>query len=85
MLLRAEWEDLTDGQPFLPDISWWDNLREELPPLSPYEPVILAMDAATGRTATSSDCFAMIALTRHPDSGRADDTVAVRYAKVWQA
>ncbi len=84
VLLDAEWEDLTDGQPFLPDISWWDSCKEELPPLTPNEPMILALDAATGRTASSSDCFAVLGLTRHPDASRAHNTVAVRYAKVWQ-
>ncbi len=85
VLLLAEWEDLTEGQPFLPDMTWWDQCQEPLPPLSPREPVVLALDAATGRQATSSDCFAMIATTRHPENARAKDTVAVRYAKTWQA
>jgi hypothetical protein len=49
VLLEAQWEDLTDGQPFLPDISWWDNCKETLPPLTPREPMILGVDAATGK------------------------------------
>ena len=85
VLLEAAWEDLTEGQPFLPDMTWWDNCKETLPPLSPREPMILGVDAATGRTASSSDCFAIIGVTRHPDPHRAQDTVAVRYAKTWQA
>jgi hypothetical protein len=84
VLLEAQWEDLTDGQPFLPDISWWDSCKEKLPPLQPNEPVVLGLDAATGRTASSSDCFAILAVTRHPDRSRSNTTLAVRYAKVWQ-
>jgi len=85
VLLDAAWEDLTEGQPFLPDMTWWDNCKEALPPLTPKEPMVLGVDAATGRTATSSDCFAVVGVTRHPDANKARDTVAVRYARVWQA
>jgi len=82
VLLEAQWEDLTDGAPFLPDMTWWDNCQEPLPPLDPYEPMVLGLDAATGRVATSSDCFAVTGVTRHPQR---PDTIAVRYAKIWQA
>jgi len=85
VLLEAAWEDLTEGQPFLPDMTWWDNCKEPLPPLGQYEPMVLGVDAATGRTMTSSDCFAIIGVTRHPDPARAGNTAAVRYAKTWQA
>jgi len=85
VLLEAAWEDLTEGQPFLPDMTWWDNGQEKLPPLSPREPMILGIDAATGRTMTSSDCFAIVGVTRHPDRDRGRDSIAVRYAKTWQA
>jgi len=85
VLLEAAWEDLTDGQPFLPDITWWDNCQEDLPPLSPNEPMVLGVDAATGRASSSSDCFAIIGVTRHPDPARANTTIATRYAKMWQA
>lgn len=85
VLLEAAWEDLAEGQPFLPDISWWDSCKEDLPPLSPNEPMVLGVDAATGRTASSSDCFAITGITRHPNAHRADTTLAVRYAKIWQA
>lgn len=47
--------------------------------------MVLGLDAATGRTATSSDCFAIIGVTRHPDHRRAENSIAVRYAKTWQA
>ena len=85
VLLEAAWEDLSDGQPFLPDMTWWDNCKEDLPPLTPREPMVIGVDAATGRTTTSSDCFAIVGVTRHPDRNRGADTIAVRYAKTWQA
>ena len=85
VLLEAAWEDLSDGQPFLPDMTWWDNCKEKLPPLTPREPMVIGVDAATGRTTTSSDCFAIVGVTRHPDRNRGADTIAVRYAKTWQA
>lgn len=85
VLLDAEWEDLTEGQPFLPDMTWWDHCQEKLPPLTQREPLVVSLDAATGRTTTSSDCFAIVGVTRHPARQRAGDTVAVRYAKTWQA
>jgi len=85
VLLEAAWEDLSEGQPFLPDMTWWDHCREDVPPLGTRESLVLALDAATGRTATSSDCFAIVGVTRHPDPAKADDTVAVRYNKTWQA
>jgi len=85
VLLEAQWEDLTEGQPFLPDMTWWDHCREELPPLRPHEPLIIGLDAATGRTSSVSDCFAIVGVTRHPDPAKADNSVAVRYAKTWQA
>lgn len=85
VLLDAAWEDADEGQPFLPHMSWWDECKEPLPPLDPKEPLILSVDAATGRTSGESDCFAIVGITRHPDSDRAHDSVAVRYIKLWQA
>jgi hypothetical protein len=85
VLLDAAWEDAEEGQPFLPHISWWDDCREELPPIEPNEPLILSVDAATGRMSGESDCFAIVGITRHPDPTRRHDSVAVRYLKVWQA
>lgn len=84
VLLDAEWEDLTEGQPFLPDMIWWDNCREDIPPLTRNEQLVIALDAATGRTVTSSDCFAIVGVTRHPDPRRRETDVAIRYSKVWQ-
>ncbi|HUT60112.1 MAG TPA: terminase family protein, partial [Phycisphaerae bacterium] len=54
VLLEAAWEDLSEGQPFLPDMTWWDHCREDVPPLGTRESLVLALDAATGRMATSS-------------------------------
>jgi hypothetical protein len=84
VLLQAEWEDLTDGEPFLPTILWWDTCKEDLPPLEKDEQLVISLDAATGRSATDSDCFAIIGTTRHPDP-KQYDKVAVRIAESWQA
>jgi len=61
---------------FVP-LTAWDACREDLPPFLPgtKEPVVLAADAAT-----TSDCFGIVAVTRHPH--RHDD-VAVRAVRRW--
>lgn len=82
VLLEAAWEDYEDGQPFLPTMIWWDNCREKLPPLDHREPMILSVDAATGRQSTDSDYFGLLGITKHPERS---DTVAVRYVNAWQA
>jgi len=82
VLIDAEWEDIDEGQPFLPHISYWDDCQEDLPPLGKREPVIFALDAATGRASGESDCFAIVGITMHPTRSSA---VAVRYVKTWQA
>jgi len=60
-------------------LTLWDACKEELPPFVPQtkEPVVLAMDAAT-----TGDCFAIVAVTRHPDPNRHDD-VAIRACRKW--
>ena len=85
VLLLGRWGDIEEGQPFVPYILWWDQCREDLPPLSRDEPLIVALDAATGRQFSVSDCFALVGITRHPDPARAEDSVAVRFGHVWQA
>jgi len=85
VLLLGKWGEISEGQPFLPYILWWDQCREELPPLGRDEPLIVSMDAATGRQFNVSDCFALVGITRHPDPSRAEDSVAVRFSHVWQA
>lgn len=85
IVLEAEWEDETDIEKFI-SIIWWDNNREsieQLPALTRSEPMVLALDAATGgESSTLADCFAVVGVTRHP--GRKQD-VAVRYCGIWQA
>lgn len=85
VLIDAEWEDEDEPEAFLPHISWWDDCMEELPPLGDREPLILSVDAATGRVSGESDCFAIVGVTRHPDPSRRKDSVAIRYLKLWQA
>ena len=82
VLLEAQWEDIEDTENFLPSMSLWDLCEGELPPLGPKEPMVVAMDAATGRKNAPSDCYGMIGVTRHPTS---HEDVAVRFVQKWQA
>lgn len=62
---------------FVP-IETWDMCYDEtIPPLMPGDktPVVLAVDAAT-----THDCFAVVAITRHPKN---HEEVAVRAARKW--
>lgn len=61
---------------FVP-IESWDACREELPPLLPGDrtPLVIGVDAAT-----TGDCFAIVAVSRHPER---HDEVAVRRVRVW--
>ncbi len=82
IVLEAEWEDETDIEKFI-HIIWWDANMEQLPPLTRSEPMVLALDAATGgESSTLADCFAVVGVTRHPS--RKED-VAVRYCGIYQA
>jgi hypothetical protein len=81
ILMDAEWEDQQDVEKFV-NILWWDNCKEELPPLTRNEPGILSLDAAKGSETNISDCFAVVLVTRHPH--RPADA-AVRYCGIWQA
>lgn len=85
VFLEAAWEDVQTGQPFLPSMLWWDACKENLPDLGKREPMVLSVDAATGREIGQSDCFAIVGVTRHPDPERKKDSVAIRYSKAWQA
>lgn len=67
---------------YLPNIILWDSCAGPVPPLSPREPLVIALDAATGRDATASDCFGLVGVSRHPE--RPDDLM-VRVIKLWQA
>ena len=73
-LHRNEWTSSVTG--FVP-IDQWDACEEELPALLPGDrtPLIVGVDAAT-----TGDCFAIVAVSRHP---LRHDEVAVRRVRVW--
>lgn len=58
----------------------WDACAEDLPPIYPGDktPLVIAVDAAT-----TNDCFAVVAVSRHPNPARAETEVAVRACRVW--
>jgi len=57
------------------DIHLWDACEEELPPLGPHEPCILAMDGSE-----SDDTFPLVIVSRHPvDPAR----FAIRYCHIF--
>lgn len=68
----------TGAERFLPNMILWDNCKEELPPLSRREPIVLSIDAGV-----SNDNFALTGTTRHPDPKRYDTDVACRIAEKW--
>lgn len=74
-LLEGAWEDIEDTERFIETMLWWDACREPLPPLDPYEPLVLAADAGV-----NDDSFALVATTRHPEDA---SLVAVRLARAW--
>jgi len=76
VLLEAEWENIDDIDRFLPSITLWDTCREDLPPLTKQEPMVVALDAAT-----SNDSFGVVGVTRHP--ARPSDA-AVRFVQEWK-
>ncbi|MBD3321885.1 MAG: hypothetical protein GF350_12385 [Chitinivibrionales bacterium] len=82
--LEGAWEDAESAQPFLPNPQLWDNCQEKLPPLTPKEPLVVALDSAKGRTTEYSDCVALVGVTRHPDRDRHED-IAVRLIYKWQS
>ncbi len=86
VLLDAEWEDLADSEHFLPSITLWDLCYSaDIPPLSPNEPIVLAVDAAKGRTNDYSDCFAIVGVSRHWEKEKRRDHCVVRFVYTWQA
>lgn len=84
VLIDAEWAEILEGQPFLPTMLWWDECKEPLPPLDKETPLVIAIDGAKGRSDSDSDCFGLLAVSRHPDPSRRHNTVAIRYVKSWQ-
>lgn len=83
VFLQAEWDDITAGQPFLPSPIWWDQCKGDVPELDHKTPLVIGVDAATGREVEDSDCFAIVAVS--PDPASKKDSVIVRYARAWQA
>ncbi len=65
----------TSHERFVASMLTWDACKADLPPLTLYEPMILAADAGI-----SSDLFALVGVTRHPDD---NDRVAVRFVQTW--
>lgn len=85
ILADAEWEDEEDTERFIPNMALWDSLAISLPPLA-REPLIVALDAATGRKSTTSDCFGLVAVSpRAYFAGAGQRGSAVRYVEKWQA
>ncbi len=80
ILVDAEWSDEESLERFLPSILLWDACREIIPPLGKREPLVIALDAATGRTSSASDCFGLLAVSPFGQS-----RYAVRIAEVWRA
>jgi hypothetical protein len=85
VLIDAEWEDIDESQSFLPNMLWWDDCIGSIPSLSKKDPIVIAMDAATGSISSESDCFGLLAVSRHPDSDKRDPIVATRYVMAWRA
>jgi phage terminase large subunit-like protein len=65
---RNAW--VSSGQTFVP-VEWWNACRQSLPGWE-RESMVVGVDAAV-----TSDCFAIVGITRHGDQ------LAVRYVQVW--
>lgn len=75
VLLGAEWEDIDDNDKFLQSMILWDQCREDLPPLTVHEQLIIAYDDAE-----KSDSFGLVGVTSHPTK---PNMLAVRFAYEW--
>jgi phage terminase large subunit-like protein len=73
--MDAEWEDLTEGTPYLETMQWWDDCKEALPEPTKQEPLVIALDAAK-----TSDVFGLVGVSRHPSR---EDALAVRLVRAW--
>ena len=71
---RNKWSD-GSAESFLPSMALWDACREELPPLGPHEPCVLALDGSE-----SNDAFPLIIVSPHPTDGA---RLAVRYVNIF--
>ncbi len=76
VLLEADWEDVADTDKFLFSMLLWDACYEPLPPLTRYEPCVMAVDAGI-----ASDCFAWTLVSRHPER---DDHTVERDTKIYE-
>jgi len=86
VLLEAAWEDTEEDSHFLPSMELWQRLRDDnMPPLSPTDPLVLGVDAGKGRYNSQADCFAIVGVTRHWDKDKRRNHVAVRYVRTWTA
>lgn len=80
VVMDAEWEDEEEVQKFV-NIAWWDACTEPTTAWSRSEPTVIALDAATGGSTATADCFAVIAVTRHPQRRK---DIMIRYCGIWQ-
>lgn len=80
VLMDAEWEEEEDVAKFI-NIMWWDACAEPTRAWFKTEPTVIGVDAATGGATATADCFAVVAVTRHPDDR---EKVLVRYCGIWQ-
>lgn len=84
ILADAEWEDEDDTERFLPNMALWDSLHTTMPALA-REPLVVALDAATGRKSTTSDCFGLVAVAPRSYLIPGTKGSALRYCEKWQA
>lgn len=71
---RNQWVSATEQ---FVDVNLWDACRVNVPPLTPGDRIVVALDAAV-----SKDTFGVVGVTRHPD--RPED-IMVRFSKCWKA
>lgn len=64
--------------PFLP-IEWWYACGGVLPPFDRNAPVVIGVDAAV-----TSDCCAIVGVSRHPDKDKHETDVVIRFVFVWE-
>lgn len=63
---------VTSGSVFIPK-EWWEHCQGDIPALTQYQSVVIALDAAV-----SGDCFAMVCVSRN-----AEGVVYARRVRVW--
>lgn len=66
----------TSTSPFLENMAWWDACQGELPALRPFQPVVVALDAAV-----TNDCFGIVVMSRTLTADR--DLTYVREVQKW--